>query len=250
MKYIYIILFFIVSCGQNTKDNRQSHIQENVYKNDKLTISKIFIDNVEYFRLYHLYNTDTEDYIKHYKKYPQAESDPANFYVPYGCRQVKSNKKFVSSPYPTDSQISVYVDTIIYNKKGNLFIAFVCIEKKYDIIDKFENRPHKYDCKAMIGYKEDTSSIIKIYPLTNFMAIGFNNRNTAIKVVKNDYMKNLKGSYLSGSIYGANKFLENVGDSTFFEKSQLFKKYNSKYYLFQMYKDIDGIKVFNYPYGN
>ena len=82
------------------------------------------------------------------------------------------------------------------------------------------------------------------------MAVGFNNRNTAIKVVKNDYMKNLKGSYLSGSIYGANKFLENVGDSTFFEKSQLFKKYNSKYYLFQMYKDMDGIKVFNYPYGN
>ncbi len=50
-------------------------------------------------------------------------------------------------------------------------------------------------------------------------------------VVEKDYMNNLKGSYLAGSVYGTAKFEENIGDNDFFIKSQLFKKYDSKHYF-------------------
>ncbi len=36
----------------------------------------------------------------------------------------------------------------------------------------------------------------------------------------------------------------------FFRKSQLFKKYDSKHYLFQMYKDLGEISEYKYPFGN
>lgn len=62
-------------------------------------------------------------------------------------------------------------------------------------------------------------------------------------------MNNLKGSFLSGSVYGTNEFRENVGDNSFFRESQFFKKSASGLYLFQLYKDLDEIKEYKYPFG-
>lgn len=229
---------------------REMPINIETYLSDKNTISKNFIDNVEYFRTYHLYEIDSIDYIHHYQKYPYAQNDPANFYVPYGCRIVNQEDKFISSPYPTSSQISVSVDTIIYDRTGNLFVAFICIENKFNKIPDLRDVPHRFDGRAMIGYRDNSDNSLKIFPLTNYMAIGLNNKNDALNSIKRDYMKNLKGSYLAGSVYGSNVFAENIGDIDFFQKSIFFAKYDSTHYYFQMYKDLDEIKAYNYAFGN
>ncbi|MBD5375707.1 MAG: hypothetical protein HDR77_09580 [Bacteroides sp.] len=102
----------------------------------------------------------------------------------------------------------------------------------------------------MIGYRDEKTKVLKVYPLTNFMSIGMNSKNEVLQAIKKDYMNKLKGSYLSGSVYGANKFGENVGNNSFFQESQFFKKDYDGLYLFQLYKDLDEIKEYKYPFGS
>ena len=122
--------FIFVSCGMNTSSNDMP-VDTDTYQKDKQEIHDVYVNNIEYYRMHHLYNIDTIDYVKHYKEYPYAQYDPANFYSPYGCRVSKEGSIFVPSPYSTNSQLNIEVDTIIYDKSGSLFIAFVCIEKKF-----------------------------------------------------------------------------------------------------------------------
>ena len=245
-----LIVFIVVSCGMRSASLNHMAVDIETYQRDKQAISANYINNIEYYRIHHLYDTDTVDYKQHYQKYPYARIDPANFYVPYGCRIVENESKFISSPYPTNSQLNVSVDTIIYDNTGNLFITFICIENKFSKIPYIKDTAHRFDGRAMIGYRDTSDNSIKVYPLTNFMAIGLKNKEDALHSIKKDYMNNLKGSYLAGSVYGTAKFEENIGDNDFFIKSQLFKKYDSKHYLFQMYKDLGEISEYKYPFGN
>ena len=251
-RLIYIsIIVMVVSCANHSKRSEIMSVDKETYLKDKQTISDSYIANVEYYRLYSLYGTatDTIDLIEHYKKYPYAEEDPANFFNPYACR-FRKDGDFTNSPLPTSSQIAVDVDTIIYDKTGNLFVAFVCVENKYSKVSYLKDRGHFYEGRAMIGYRDTITDSIKVYPLTNFMAACMDTREIALYLVKHDYMTYLKGSYLAGSVYGTNKFNTNVGDIDFFEKSQYFQKYDSTHYYFQMYSGLDEIEEYKYPYGN
>lgn len=225
-----------------------------VYISDKQNIRQNYLDNIEYFRIHHLYNdVDTINFSHHYNKYPYAMTDPANFYLPYACRMHSMHHKgykFINSPYPTKSQVDVTVDTIIYDKTGNMFVAFVCIEKKFAKVPQLTDIPHTYDARALIGYRDVTTSSLKAYPLTNFACVSFKKKWIALQLIKKDYMRNLKGSYLAGSVYGTNRFAKNVGDTDFFNESLFFKKYDSVHYYFQLYKELDEIKEYNYKFGN
>ena len=244
-----IMAFIFVSCGMNTSSNDMP-VDTDTYQKDKQEIHDVYVNNIEYYRMHHLYNIDTIDYVKHYKEYPYAQYDPANFYSPYGCRVSKEGSIFVPSPYSTNSQLNIEVDIIIYDKSGSLFIAFVCIEKKFKESPSLKNIKHGFDGRAMIGYRDEKTKVLKVYPLTNFMSIGMNSKNEVLQAIKKDYMNKLKGSYLSGSVYGANKFGENVGNNSFFQESQFFKKNYDGLYLFQLYKDLDEIKEYKYPFGS
>ena len=64
------------------------------YQRDKQQIADCFIKNVEYFRKHHRYASqyiDDSDSLRnireeHYKTYPGAKWDPANFFEPYASR--------------------------------------------------------------------------------------------------------------------------------------------------------------------
>lgn len=243
-----IMAFILASCGMNIASNDMP-VDNETYQKDKQQIRDTYVNNIEYYRLHHLYGTDTIDYQKHYKDYPYAQDDPANFYSPYGCRRSKKESILVPSEYPTNSQLNIEVDTVIYDSSGSLFIAFVCIEKNFKESPSLRNMKHGFDGRAMIGYRDEENKALKVYPLTNFMSIGMKNKDEALQSIKKDYMNNLKGSYLSGSVYGTNEFGENVGDNSFFRESQFFKKSASGLYLFQLYKDLDEIKEYKYPFG-
>lgn len=115
----------MTSCGINSTSESHMSVDIETYHRDKQIICDIYTNNIEYYRLHHLYNIDTIDYVQHYKVYPYAQDDPANFYNPYGCRITKTGHKFVSSPYPTNTQLNIEVDTIIYDNTGDFFIAFI-----------------------------------------------------------------------------------------------------------------------------
>ena len=242
MRYIniFLIILFITSCGNKSSVSEMIPVDMQTYNQDKQTIENDYIENVEYFRLYHIYEDSNND-IDHYETYPQAKHDPANFYYPYGCNFIKKEHKFVKSLQPARNNIKVKVDTIIYDSTATLFVAFLLIEKC---------NLGNYDSRAMIGFRNRETGALKSFPLTNFIVIGVDKSELAINLIKKDYMHNLKGTYIAGSIYGDNKFEQNVGDGEFFDKSIFFEKYDSTHYLFQMYKDIDGIKPYNYHMGN
>lgn len=254
--FVFVMLLMmgvVVSCDCIDNSRNVMPVNMDTYLNDKKNISKFYIENVEYYRLYARYGRDTIGDAEHFRKYPYAASDPANFFEPYANRMISNKNKysyiFINSPLPTSSQINVSVDTIIYNKTGELFVAFVCIENKYSKIRGLCDERHCFDGKAMIGFRDSVDNSIKVYPLTNFETIGMDSKKLAIFFTRFDYMVNLKGSSIAGSVFGTNRFKENVGDKDFFENSQFFKKDKFSHYYFQLYNDIDGTKIYKYPYG-
>lgn len=234
------------------KSNGVMHVDSLTYIQDKDSISKLYINNIEYYRLHHLYgNNFTEAaVIKHYSKYPQAIWDPGGLYQRYGSRMLKNNHLIeVASPFHTASQIEVSVDTIIYDKTGTFFVAFVCIEKHFDKLPEFVD-DNTFDANALIGYRDSIENKIKIYPFDNFQAVDFDDKGKVLKCIKYDYMHFIKGNTLAGSVYESHTFPGNVDDPVFFE-SILFQKYNSTYYYFQVFKSTKGeVHAYDYPYGN
>lgn len=251
-KLFYIMIIAISAIAIFYMCNRRSYsdlpIDLKTYYQDKKFISDCYVNNVEYYRLYTRHRQDTVGSTEHYRKYPYAEKDPAYFFQPYACR-LTDDYESKNSPLPTRSQINVSVDTIIYNKTGNLFVAFVCIEKKYSKVRGLCDERHSYDGRAMIGYRDTINGSIKVYPLTNFLVVGMDIKKLAMYLIRRDYETNFKKSYLYSDLYDESSYKGNVGDKDFFEKSILFKKYDSTHYYFQLYKDMGTIKEYKYPYG-
>ncbi|MDR2840816.1 MAG: hypothetical protein LBV75_06075 [Paludibacter sp.] len=223
---------------------------------DKQQIADCFIKNVEYFRLYHKYGwqiyANSPDSVKqryndYYSKYPGADLDHANFFEPYATRYSLAEDKYVSSPLPTDEQLTVITDSILYSKDSLLCFAFLIIEGKYSSIEGIENTMvagREYDAKATIGYRKDIEKPFDIYPVTKFNIVGFESYAAAALYLEDWYFTWLKKSGGSGGIYAEKKFLHNVGEEGFFEQTPYFQKHKSGLYNFQMYTDM----VKDYPY--
>lgn len=227
-----LMMIILASCSMNAVP-KDMPVDNETYQKDKQHICDTYIKNIEYCRVH--YNDN--DYY-----------DCAGFYEPYAYRKTK-NGKYVASPYPTDTQINVEVDTIIYDDKGNLFVAFICIEENFTKDPALENREHVFDARAMIGYRDSTDKFLRMYPLTKFITVNFEDKKLAMRLNRRDYMTYLKWSGgLAGSVYKG-IFRENVGEDSFFRKSQFFHKNDSNLYLFQLYKRLGEIKKIEYPFG-
>lgn len=242
MKYIFGILIILIfgSCI----DRAKMPVDEVVYASDKQLIAKYFIDNVEYFRRCLFYESDSIAYLKHYQRPESIVKDWAWYYMPYARRYLKNHLDDTFSPLPTESQIEVTVDTIIYNKTGDLFVAFICIENHFCSLPNTNSVLGyiSYDSHAMIGYRDHFDNVIKVYPLSEFNYHNMVFRNQAVSLLKFEYMH-----YLILQSLGRHK---NVGAKDFFEKSEYFQKNDSGEYLFQMkYHNFDKGKS-DYPYGN
>ena len=229
------------------------------YQKDKQQIADCFIKNVEYFRKYHRYDLrfirDSDSlrniYEKHYKKYLGADWDPANFFEPYATRFDLKNDEYINSPIPTDQQLTVTTDTIVYSKNGLFCVAILVIHLHYDEVNNLEQKrdeDREYSAKAVIGYRTNIEKTFDIYPLKKHSVTGFESYDAASIMLRDLYFNKLKGIGSSGSVYEGMQFKQNIGGKDFFEKSPYFQKYDNKYYNFQMYRHLG--KDYPYQYLN
>lgn len=259
MKNIIILLFFLLLCNScihnqcraNSSQNNLSYQSESEkVQLDKQNISQAFIDNVEYFRRFRDYSGRLNDSLE--IKHPNSQWDPANFFIPYASRYSLDKDDYINSPLPTQTQITITVDTIMYNTDSLFCIAFVCIYSHYDDIKGIEQNcrvGREYDAKSIIGFRENINDTFKIYPLETCNAIGFPDCESAIKMLKELYFDELIGSRLP-FIFETGEYKYNLNNPQIFN-TILFKK-NSKYpelYNFQLYRNLGNIKEYNY-YSN
>lgn len=255
---IMLASVFIFGSCSNTKQKQILKLNiplttkmENFYKQDKKQIADCFIKNVEYFRKYHHYthNYDSINKLKeeHYKEYPGADWDPANFFEPYASRFDLEKDKYVNSPIQTKKQLTVTTDTIVYSKDSLFCVAIILIEGKYKELESIETKMRKgreYDAKAIIGYRTNIDEPFDIYPLRKHSVVGFESYKAASVMIRDLYFNKLKGKGGGGGIYRKMHFKQNVGDKDFFEKSPYFKKYDDIFFNFQMYRHLGK----DYPY--
>ena len=264
MKTLSFIIGLIVlaNCShskQNTTTMRDvpfSSVKKEKYNKDKEQIAECFIDNVEYFRKYHRYDfeiyVDSPDnvrkkYDNYYSKYPGAIRDPANFFEPYASRYSLKEDKYVTSPLPTNEQLTVTTETVVYSEDSLFCVAFLIIKGNYNQMEGIEGnmaQGREYDAKAIIGYRRDIEKPFDIYPLKNYSVIGFESYEAAAIMLEDLYFNKLKGKGSTGRIYEGKQFKQNVGDQEFFEKAPYFEKHKSGLFNFQMYRYLGK----DYPY--
>lgn len=251
-----IWLLFLFLCCNCTHKQRTStpHNEQLFYQNERIRIDKInicqaFIDNVEYFRQFKDYTRCHKDSIE--MKHPNSQWDPANFFEPFASRYSLAKDNYTNSPLPTQEQITITVDTIIYNTDSLLCFAFICIYSHYDIIKGLENARRigrEYDAKSIVGFRENINDTFKIYPLNTFNVFGYQDCESAINVLKECYFNELKGSRLPLLFKGENRHFEyNLGDPNFFN-SVMFEKddYRKGFYNFQLYRYCGDIYEYQY----
>ena len=233
-----------------------SPVKKEKYNKDKEQIADCFIDNVEYFRKYHRYdfeiNVDSPDNVRkkyddYYSKYPGADRDPANFFEPYATRYSLKEDKYVTSPLPSNEQLTVTSDTVFYSKDSLFCVTFLILKLHYADIEGMEQKRddgRNYSAKAIIGYRNDTENPFDIYPLKNHSVIGFESYEAAAIMLEGLYFNKLKGRGSTGGIYEGKQFKQNVGDKDFFEKAPYFEKHKSGLFNFQMYRYLGK----DYPY--
>lgn len=243
MKNIILLLFLLLCCNCIYKQSTSIPPKNDLF-------CQAFIDNVEYFRLFKDYSGCHKDSIE--IEHPNSQWDPANFFEPYASRYSLAKDNYINSPLPTQKQITITVDTIIYNTDSLFCVAFICIYSHYDIIKGVENAcriGREYDAKSVIGFRENINEPLDIYPLNTFSAVGYQDCKSAISILKDLYFNELKGSSLP-FLFESGEYEHNLNDSIIFN-SILFKK-NIKYpefYNFQLYRYNGKIKTFNY-YSN
>ncbi len=262
---IIIIIMLIVSCNKNSQLEIYK-VPPMQYEFDKNSIAETYLKNIEYYRLHYPYDLELKlkfagrvlkDSIKerlikeqierHFQQYPKVKHDPANFYEPHACR-FSTSMDIVRSPIPTKEQVFVSTDSIIYNKDASLCIAFLCVEENFSDIDGLEKSEHAFYAEAMVGYRKHPKDTLKTYPLSFFSLMGYDKKKTLVADLIRLYTTKLKGSFLSGSVYGDHRFNHNVGEKGFFKESPLFMKYNDSTYYFQMYRALGEDYMYDYPY--
>lgn len=91
--------------------------------------------------------------------------DYAGIFMPQALRYNLDSAEFVASPGPTDSQISVSVDTIVYNEDGTIGVALLVVERHFDNIAGLRNEKHTFNAYAMVGVRSFKRHHFDTYPL-------------------------------------------------------------------------------------
>lgn len=257
-------LFFLTNCQPKKEEKIEVIIpipKDLIsYERDKKQIADCFINKIEYFRKYHDYHfeiyIDSPDSIKkrysdYYSNHIGADFDPENFFIPYASRYNVKKEKSVASPYPTNEQIEVTTDAILYNKEELICFAFVVIERKFSKINGIGQAYNGFDARAVIGLRKNIDEPFEIYPVSKFDAINLGSYKSAVEDIKYLYFTMLKGDGLAGTQYEDQyRFNSNVGDADFFEKAPFFHKTKEGLYFFQLYEAYEGLKEFQYQKCN
>lgn len=166
--------------------------------------------------------------------------DPANVFLPYAIRYNKRLDRYQASPISTSEQITVTVDTIVYDSDSLLCVALLGIENNFTDIPPFEAKRKNgnfYDGRAIIGYRDSISSPFKIYPFTLYAIVGFDNLEEVYRSLESFYFTNIVGKTAPmGTNLEGDTYTMGLGDPDFFTKAPNFKRneygdFKFKYYL-------------------
>lgn len=256
MFHFALLLICLMSCNSDSyRSNKQLEI-------DKEQIRNCFLSNVENYRLHHRYDLrnqkqdEKEIFIEkkemakdYYKRFPTAELDPANFFEPYASRFSLAEDRYIASPNPTSEELNIEVDTVIYSSDSLRFFAVLVVELNYQAIEGLEEKRsfnRRFDSKAIMGLRNETTNSLQIYPLTKHKVTGFETAESAASELRMLYFNHLKGKGSTGTVFEGMNFDHNVGDADFFEKSPYFKKHPSGLFYFQMYRHLGEDYKYNY----
>lgn len=236
-------------------------VEDSLMEMDKKIFAEKFLNNIEYFRKYHIFNK--QDYTKeelenHYKIYPCAEYDPSGFYIGYASRQKIGNggwfENTIASPMPSNDQLIITTDSIVYNYNATLCVSFMCIEQKYSKIIGLEDKVpdgHEFDAMLMVGVRKNINDTLEVYPLPSVVVYWTESHKSAIDLLAMEV-----SNFAEGGSYGVCPKKEgvkykyyNIGEEGFFEESHFFMHYDDTTYYFQMHvNNNDLTKPFRYNY--
>ena len=244
-------LMLLTGCNGLSEDRTETNgTDSRQVMTDKGNISRSVIENVEYFRRFCYYGKDSVKYYE--KKHPNSQWDPANFFAPYASRYSLEEERYINSPMPTETQLTVTVETMLYNTDSLFCIALICFHSHYDKIKGIEDACdpwREFDAKAIIGCRDNISEPFKIYPLNTFRATGFESCRSVISCLKKMYFNDLKGTILPPLFKGSEiRYYEyNLNDPKMFS-SVIFQK-NKEFpqlYNFQLYRYSKDVREFQY----
>lgn len=161
-------------------------------------------------------------------------------FLPYAIRYNYKSNRYEASPVNTSTQITVNVDTIVYNKDSLLCVALLDIISHYSNAYPYEPRRTDemiYDGRAVIGCRDSVNSTFKIYPFTLFTIFGYGDIDEVNLDLRSYYFHEIAGkeaptgTNIEGGIYTCG-----IGDPKFFIDAPDFKRnengdYKFKYYL-------------------
>ncbi len=245
-----IILLVCMSCIHKRdttfewKYNYPMPVSIEEYEADKKYFVECFINNVEYYRLYHRFDTqhkNTESYKKHYEKYPDAEYDnegiPPGLYLTYALKFTDRGPQ--RSNIPTNKRLEVIVDTILYSRDAKFsFIFYAVRDKAPDAVTLIGDNATGYTAMAMIGYKEKEHALPKFYPISEEAVFSYDYEE-AIHLLEYQFVTQLSSRWIGGDAYPLKPFGVNVNEHDFFEKAAYFEKYNDSTYKFQMQRGVN-----------
>jgi len=237
-KILYVIFIFFVTvfsscgyCSKKTNDHVAKYNNANtVYSKDAHQIENTFISNVEEIRKL-IAEKDS------FEAGSLPDIDPKELFMPYALRYNQKYLRYEASPVVTSKQITVNVDTIVYNRDSLLCVALICIEKHYTNIYPYEPKGNYYDGKAVIGCRDSINSPFKLYPFLILDIVSYENKKDVCRDLRRYYFVDIAGhlapggTNLEGDIYPCG-----LSSPDFFTVAPEFKlnkygEYKFKYYM-------------------
>ena len=250
--YISFVVLIFLLVQPTTFRLRRRYVIYNVSDSllafDKKIFEEKFLNNIEYFRKYHIFNEQdytVEELEAHYKEYPCAEYDPSGFYIGYASRQKSGDGSWfentIASPMPSKDQLIITTDSIVYNYNATLCVAFMCVEYKYSKFIGLEDKVpkgHEFDAVLMVGVRKNLNDTLKVYPLHSVSVHWTGSHKAAINLLATQASKHFDEGGNYGSCpkkEGVKYKYYNIGEEGFFEDSHFFMHYDDTTYYFQMH---------------
>ena len=155
-------------------------------------------------------------------------------FYPYAYRFNEKKGKYVASPFRTDTQVNVSVDTIVYSKDSLRSVVLVIIEnhpsKHKDLLSSKDSI--WFDGMAVIGYRFDKRKDFYLFPIVFWSMIGNSTYSDTRNDLRSFYFKRIRGTISQDCEYPCG-----IGDSAFFSLAPVFKKDSLGRYYFETYRD-------------
>ena len=154
-------------------------------------------------------------------KISNKEYNRDSIFIEYTINQFIENK-YRGYDFYDSANSKIYIDTILYSPDKLKLFSLVIIEKR-----KIE-QGKPFHGMAVIAYREDTSNIWKVYPVTKY-GVSWSDFQGARNVLRRCYFEEIKGTKDNQR----NEFKHNLGDSNFWDDLYFKKGYDidSLYYF-------------------